>query len=165
MISTRLTKQLGIRHPVVQAALGGVACADLVAAVSNAGGLGILGMNRRSPDFIRNQIGRTRELTRAPFGVGITPAPAHAALTVLSRATGVPLCPAGTGKRVVPFFRRAGLDRRSSYKYGVKPMLVVQVEYRQRTGEGFRHAALKGLRPDQSHGGWFSRRSHDCSPS
>ena len=47
----------------------------------------------------------------------------------------------------------------------VKPVLVVQVEYRKRTGEGLCHAALKGLRPDQSHGGWFSRRSHDCSPS
>jgi ATP-dependent DNA ligase len=32
----------------------------------------------------------------------------------------------------------------------VKPMVVVQVEYPQRTGEGLRHAALKGLRPDQS---------------
>jgi NAD(P)H-dependent flavin oxidoreductase YrpB (nitropropane dioxygenase family) len=40
MISTRLTRMLGIRHPVVQAGMGGVARADLVAAVSNAGGLG-----------------------------------------------------------------------------------------------------------------------------
>lgn len=73
MISTRLTKQLGIRHPIVQAGMGGVACADLVAAVSNAGGCGMLGMIRRSPDFIRDQIRRTRALTGAPFGVNIVP--------------------------------------------------------------------------------------------
>ena len=35
----------------------------------------------------------------------------------------------------------------------VKPVLVVQVEYRKRTGEGLRHAALKGLRPINRHGG------------
>jgi enoyl-[acyl-carrier protein] reductase II len=51
MISTRLTKMLDIRHSVVQAGLGAMARAELVAAVCNAGGLGILGMNRMSPDF------------------------------------------------------------------------------------------------------------------
>ena len=41
-----------------------------------------------------------------------------------------------------------GAANRSAAHVG-KPVLVVQVEYRQRTGEGLRHAALKGLRPDQ----------------
>ncbi len=73
MISTALTTALGIRHPVVQAGMGGAACADLVAAVSNAGGLGTLGMIRRPPAFIRDQIRRTRALTSAPFGVNLVP--------------------------------------------------------------------------------------------
>jgi NAD(P)H-dependent flavin oxidoreductase YrpB (nitropropane dioxygenase family) len=73
MISTRFTKMLGIRHPVVQAGMGGVARAELVAAVCNAGGLGMLGMIRVSPDAIREQIRRTRALTSRPFGVNLVP--------------------------------------------------------------------------------------------
>lgn len=73
MISTCLTRMLDIRHPVVQAGMGGVARAELVAAVSNAGGLGMLGMVRMAPDFIREQIRRTRALTERPFGVNLIP--------------------------------------------------------------------------------------------
>ncbi len=73
MIATRLTRRLGIRHPIVQAGMGGAARAELVAAVSNAGGLGTLGMIRQSPNAIRDQIRRTRALTTAPFGVNIVP--------------------------------------------------------------------------------------------
>lgn len=73
MISTALTRRLGVRHPVFQAGMGGAACADLAAAVSNAGGVGTLGMIRRSPAFIRDQIRRTRALTRHPFGVNLVP--------------------------------------------------------------------------------------------
>lgn len=79
MIATRLTRLLGIRHPVVQAGMGGVARADLVAAVANAGGLGMLGMIRMAPDFIRAQIHKTRELTDRPFGVNLVPPVAPAA--------------------------------------------------------------------------------------
>ena len=71
MISTKLTEKLGIRHPIVQAGMGGVARAELVAAVSNAGGLGMLGMVRMTPDFIRDQIQKTRALTKHPFGVNL----------------------------------------------------------------------------------------------
>jgi NAD(P)H-dependent flavin oxidoreductase YrpB (nitropropane dioxygenase family) len=73
MISTRLTRRLGLRHPVVQAGMGGVARAELVAAVSGAGGLGMLGMIRMAPEFIREQIRRTRALTDRPFGVNLVP--------------------------------------------------------------------------------------------
>ncbi|GMW06124.1 MAG: nitronate monooxygenase [Gammaproteobacteria bacterium] len=73
MITTRLTRMLGIRHPVVLAGLGGVGRAELAAAVSNAGGLGMLGMIRMRPDFIRDQIRRTRALTERPFGVNLVP--------------------------------------------------------------------------------------------
>jgi NAD(P)H-dependent flavin oxidoreductase YrpB (nitropropane dioxygenase family) len=73
MIATRLTQQLGIRHPIVQAGMGGAACADLAAAVSNAGALGTLGMIRRAPAFIRDQIRKTRALTSRPFAVNLVP--------------------------------------------------------------------------------------------
>lgn len=73
MISTRFTRMLDLRHPVVLAGLGGVGRAELAAAVSNAGGLGMLGMIRMSPDFIREQIRKTRALTNRPFGVNLVP--------------------------------------------------------------------------------------------
>jgi nitronate monooxygenase len=73
MISTLLTQRLGVRHPIIQAGMGGAACADLAAAVSSAGGVGTLGMIRRSPGFIRDQIRRTRALTPRPFGVNLVP--------------------------------------------------------------------------------------------
>ncbi len=71
MISTRFTQKLDIQHPIIQAGMGGVARAELVAAVSNAGGLGMLGMVRMTPDFIRDQIQKTRALTKRPFGVNL----------------------------------------------------------------------------------------------
>ena len=73
MISTRLTRMLDIRHPVIQAGMGGVARAELVAAVSNAGAFGMLGMIRQAPDFVREQIRKTRALTDHPFGVNLVP--------------------------------------------------------------------------------------------
>ena len=71
MISTKLTERLDIRHPIIQAGMGGMARAELVAAVSNAGGLGMLGMVRMTPEFIRDQIQKTRALTKHPFGVNL----------------------------------------------------------------------------------------------
>lgn len=74
MIATRLTHFLGIQYPILQAGMGGVARAGLAAAVSVAGGLGVLGMIRMRPDFIRAQIRRVRELTDRPFGINLVPA-------------------------------------------------------------------------------------------
>ena len=73
MIATAFTRMLGIRHPVALAGLGGVGRAELAAAVSNAGGLGILGMIRMPPDYIREQIRKTRALTPRSFGVNLVP--------------------------------------------------------------------------------------------
>jgi len=73
MISTRVTKMFDICHPVVLAPMGAIGRAELVAAVCNAGGLGILGMNRMAPEFIREQIRKTRALTSRPFGVNFVP--------------------------------------------------------------------------------------------
>ncbi len=64
-----LTRLLNIRHPIVQSGMGRVAGPDLAAEVSRAGGLGILAGLNLSPDDLRAQIRRVRELTDAPFGV------------------------------------------------------------------------------------------------
>ncbi|GAW41145.1 Nitronate monooxygenase [Brevundimonas sp. SH203] len=72
-IRTRLTALLGIEHPVVQGGMMWVGRAELAAAVSNAGGLGILtGLTPGSPDALRREIDRCRTLTDKPFGVNLT---------------------------------------------------------------------------------------------
>ncbi len=67
---TALCARLGIDVPVIQAAMGTAACPPLAAAVSNAGGLGMLQFGWLAPEEIREQIGHTRVLTDRPFGAG-----------------------------------------------------------------------------------------------
>ena len=68
---SRLCDLLNIRHPIVQSGMGRVAGPELAAAVSNAGGLGILAALNLSPDDLVRQIHRVRELTDRPFGVNL----------------------------------------------------------------------------------------------
>ncbi|MBP7337406.1 nitronate monooxygenase family protein [Niveispirillum sp.] len=70
---TRLTDLLGIRHPIIQGGMQWVGRAELAAAVSNAGGLGILtALTQPTPDDLRREIDRCRSLTDKPFGVNLT---------------------------------------------------------------------------------------------
>ena len=72
-LSTRLTENLGIEHPIVQGGMQWVARAELAAAVSNAGGLGILSaLTQPTPDALVDEISRCRGLTNRPFGVNLT---------------------------------------------------------------------------------------------
>lgn len=72
MLKTPLCERLGIRLPVWNAGMGGGnAGPELAAAVSNAGGLGVLGMGGLPAPYIRELVRRTRLLTRAPFGVNL----------------------------------------------------------------------------------------------
>jgi len=66
--STALTSLLGCRHPIICAGVGGPARAELVAAVSKAGGFGLLGMVRESPATIEHEIAAVRVATDRPFG-------------------------------------------------------------------------------------------------
>ncbi|MDT7944627.1 MAG: nitronate monooxygenase [Dehalococcoidia bacterium] len=71
MIRTPLTERLGITYPIIQAGMGGVARAELVAAVSNAGGLGVIGAGFMSPAQLREEIRKVKDLTDKPFGVDL----------------------------------------------------------------------------------------------
>ncbi len=70
-LHTPLCDRLGIDVPILSAGMGPIAGPDLVAAVSNAGGLGVLGCTSMSADEVRAVIRRTRELTDRPFGVDL----------------------------------------------------------------------------------------------
>jgi len=71
MIRTAMTELLGIEHPIILAGMGNVSLAEIVAAVSNAGGLGVLGGGLLPPEDLRRQIRRTKELTSRPFAVDL----------------------------------------------------------------------------------------------
>jgi len=71
VLRTKLCEMLGIEYPVILAGMGGVARAELVAAVSNAGGLGVIGAAVMPPDELRREIRKVRDLTDKPFGVDL----------------------------------------------------------------------------------------------
>ena len=72
-MKTRITELFGIQHPIIQGGMHFVGFAELAAAVSNAGGLGIItGLTQRTPELLANEIRRCREMTDKPFGVNLT---------------------------------------------------------------------------------------------
>src|SRR5262245_13363061 len=71
MLRTPICDLFGIEHPIILAGMGGVSMAPLVAAVSNAGGLGVMGAANLSPDDLRDEIRKTKALTRKPFAVDL----------------------------------------------------------------------------------------------
>jgi NADH:quinone reductase (non-electrogenic) len=76
-MQTRVTKLLGIRYPIIQGGMQWVGRAELAAAVSNAGGLGILtGLTQPTPADLAREITRCRGMTDQPFGVNLTMFPA-----------------------------------------------------------------------------------------
>ena len=75
-IRTKITEMLGIAHPIVQGGMMWVGTADMAAAVSNAGGLGIItALTQPTPDALSAEIARCRTLTDKPFGVNLTVLP------------------------------------------------------------------------------------------
>ncbi len=71
IMKTRLCEMLGIKYPIFQGAMAWIADASLAAAVSEAGGLGIIAAGNAPADVVREEIRRCRELTDKPFGVNI----------------------------------------------------------------------------------------------
>ena len=78
-MKTRITELFGIQHPIIQGGMHYVGFAELAAAVSNAGGLGIItGLTQKTPELLAKEIARCRELTDKPFGVNLTFLPSFA---------------------------------------------------------------------------------------
>ena len=76
-MKTRITELLGIRHPIMQGGMHYVGFAELAAAVSNAGGLGVItGLTQKSPELLAKEIARCQDMTDQPFGVNLTFLPA-----------------------------------------------------------------------------------------
>jgi nitronate monooxygenase len=76
-MKTRITELFGIEHPIIQGGMHYVGFAEMAAAVSQAGGLGIItGLTQGSPENLAREIARCREMTKKPFGVNLTFLPA-----------------------------------------------------------------------------------------
>jgi len=72
-MKTRITELFGIEHPIIQGGMHFVGFAEMAAAVSEAGGLGIItGLTQPTPEALASEIRRCREMTRRPFGVNLT---------------------------------------------------------------------------------------------
>jgi NADH:quinone reductase (non-electrogenic) len=73
MITTAFTEAFGVRHPIVQGGMQWVGTAELVAAVANAGALGLItALTQPTPEALSAEIARCREMTDEPFGVNLT---------------------------------------------------------------------------------------------
>ncbi|WP_315705811.1 MULTISPECIES: nitronate monooxygenase family protein [unclassified Bradyrhizobium] len=72
-MKTAITELFGIQHPIVQGGMHYVGFAEMAAAVSNAGGLGVItGLTQRTPELLAKEIARCRDMTDKPFGVNLT---------------------------------------------------------------------------------------------
>jgi NAD(P)H-dependent flavin oxidoreductase YrpB (nitropropane dioxygenase family) len=79
-VKTAITDLFGIQHPIIQGGMHYVGFAELAAAVSNAGGLGIItGLTQKSPELLAKEIARCRDMTDKPFGVNLTFLPSFTA--------------------------------------------------------------------------------------
>jgi len=72
-MKTAITEMFGIQHPIIQGGMHYVGFAEMAAAVSNAGGLGIItGLTQGTPEKLANEIARCHDMTDKPFGVNLT---------------------------------------------------------------------------------------------
>lgn len=72
-MKTAITEMFGIQHPIIQGGMHYVGFAEMAAAVSNAGGLGVItGLTQKTPQDLANEIARCKDMTDKPFGVNIT---------------------------------------------------------------------------------------------
>ncbi|HYE47639.1 MAG TPA: nitronate monooxygenase family protein [Caulobacter sp.] len=153
-LHTPLCDLLEVEHPIMLAGMGGVSYAELVAAVSNAGGYGVLGMAGRGPDFIREQMRRVRELTDRPFGVDLlaaTPDSLTASVDVII-AEGASAFVAGLGvpMPIMEKLKAAGLKVMvvcGAVKHAVKAEQAGCDAVICQGGEGGGHTGLVGTLP------------------
>jgi enoyl-[acyl-carrier protein] reductase II len=112
MLHTAITDLLDIPHPILQGGMAWVGTAELAAAVSEAGGLGIIGAGSRPADWVRDQIRLVRARTSRPFGVNVLLISPHAAeivQVVIQEKVPVVTTGAGTPGPFLPALKAAGI--------------------------------------------------------
>lgn len=111
-MQTEVTRLLGIEVPVIQGGMAWVAEYHLAAAVSNAGGLGLIGAASAPADWVRDQIRRAKELTKRPFGVNImliSPYADEVAQVVAEEGVKVVTTGAGNPEKYMKLWKKSGI--------------------------------------------------------
>ncbi len=109
---TRLCELLGIEYPVIQGGMAWVATAELAAAVSDAGGLGLIAAGGAPEDVVREQIKKARTLTKKPFGVNVmlmSPYADKVMEMILEEKPAVVVTGAGNPGKYIPKLKEAGI--------------------------------------------------------
>lgn len=111
-MKTRICDLLNIEYPIIQGGMAWVAEHNLAAAVSNAGGLGIIAAGNAPAEVIREEIRKARELTDKPFGVNImllSPYAAEIAKVIVEEKVPVVTTGAGNPESYIPMWKEAGI--------------------------------------------------------
>ncbi len=111
-METRVTKMLGIEHPIIQGGMAWVAEHNLAAAVSAAGGLGLIGGANAPGQVVREEIRRAKELTDKPFGVNVmlmSPYADDVAKVVVEEGIKVVTTGAGNPEKYMELWKSAGI--------------------------------------------------------
>ncbi|XUU61612.1 NAD(P)H-dependent flavin oxidoreductase [Erythrobacter sp. HA6-11] len=116
-MKTAITEMFGIEHPIIQGGMHYVGFAEMAAAVSNAGGLGIItGLTQGTPEKLANEIAKCRDMTDKPFGVNLTflptvNAPDYPGLvrTIIEGGVKVVETAGNNPQQVLPYFKDAGV--------------------------------------------------------
>ncbi|MBD5457774.1 MAG: enoyl-[acyl-carrier-protein] reductase FabK [Lachnospiraceae bacterium] len=111
-MKTKITELLGIEYPIIQGGMAWVAEYHLVAAVSEAGGLGIIGAGGAPASFVREQIQKVKEITDKPFGVNImlmNPEADQIAQVVVDEGVKVVTTGAGNPGKYMAMWKKAGI--------------------------------------------------------
>lgn len=112
MMKTRITELLSIDYPVIQGGMAWVAEAHLAAAVSEAGGLGLIGAASASGEWVREQIQKAKKMTEKPFGVNImlmSPNADEVAKVVVEEKVSVVTTGAGTPEKYMKMWKDADI--------------------------------------------------------
>ena len=112
MLNSELCSILGIEYPIFQGGMAWIADGKLAAAVSEAGGLGIISAMNAGADYLRKEIETARSLTRKPFGVNImlmSPHVAEVAQVVADMKVPVVTTGAGNPAKYMPMWQEAGI--------------------------------------------------------
>ena len=111
-MKTRITEMLGIEYPIIQGGMAWVAEHNLAAAVSEAGGLGLIGGASAPGEVVREEIRKAKELTKKPFGVNVMLMSPHAddvAKVVVEEGVKVVTTGAGNPAKYMKMWKEAGI--------------------------------------------------------
>lgn len=108
----KLTKLLGIKYPIIQGGMAGISEANLVSAVSNAGGLGTIGSGLLPADWLATEIEKTKKLTQNPFAVNLfmqNPNLESLVKIIVQQKVAIVFTGGGSPLPLFPYFQAAGI--------------------------------------------------------